>query len=87
MLGCEPLHDIKGHFSHHLEELPFLLGSPDRAAVEEIIKATTSNTMTGEVQSLYDRGPDPLQKAICVKGSHAYGNCCPNVPFTVHARS
>ena len=46
MLDCEPLHDIQGHFSHLLKELPFLLGSADRAAVE-IIKATASHTMTG----------------------------------------
>ena len=46
VLDCEPLHDIQGHFSHLLKELPFLLGSADRAAVE-IIKATASHTMTG----------------------------------------
>ena len=29
---------------------------------------------------MYDRGPDPPQKTICVKGSHhACGNCHPNV--------
>lgn len=47
LLDPDPeLHDLKGHFSHLLEELLFLLGNDSRAAVEEIIKATTSNTMT-----------------------------------------
>lgn len=47
ILDCEPLHDLKGHFNHLLQELPYLFKGEDRSVCEDIIRATTSNTMTG----------------------------------------
>ena len=46
VLDCEPLHDLKGHLIHLCKELPFLLSGEIRKAVEEIISATVSDTMT-----------------------------------------
>ncbi len=40
ILDCEPLHDLKGHISHILEEIPHLLSPPLRLECTSIIETT-----------------------------------------------
>ena len=47
ILNCEPLHDLKGHFRHLIQELPFLLKGDNSTACEEAITAISGDTMTG----------------------------------------
>ena len=46
-LDCEPLHDLKGHFLHLLDELPYLFTGDDRTMLSDLIAANKGNTMTG----------------------------------------
>lgn len=39
VMNCEPLHNVKGHLSHLLEELPWLLPSGQREKCNDLLKA------------------------------------------------
>ena len=47
IIDCEPLHDIKGHFSNLFSELPYLFKGDDRTTCEQVIAANKGSTMTG----------------------------------------
>ena len=40
VLDCEPLHDLKGHIYHVIKELPYLLSSPAKDQIKQVIETT-----------------------------------------------
>lgn len=46
VIDYKPLHDLKGHFSYLLDKLPCCCH--ELIGLQDIIRATTSNTMTGD---------------------------------------
>lgn len=75
VLDCEPLQDLKGHFSHLLDEFPFWLSGGDQQYNDRC-----------HVQGVHDRGTSPSPEAgICIKGTcHARGNSRSDVSAAVH---
>ena len=47
VLDCEPLHDLKGHTTHLLKELPHLLPSQLKQQCKQIIDSTASKPANG----------------------------------------
>ncbi len=47
ILDCEPLHDIKGHLTNLIQEIPYLLSPTNKELVLRIIQSTIKETSSG----------------------------------------